>query len=683
MEAERYGLAVGRIREIAGGGCKEGIYGSYFRKTASFIAALADVREYIRDGGLHRAALEELQRLNHRLYEDILPENYGESYANPAYAASIFGPDMGRVLSFLYTEMRSLIAFAFEQDMPEMLIRMELFLEVYSSFACAWEEGRTAPGAEEVRQVLYWFASDYQEAEAERKLRMQLKPEEDFALRIIMDSDPEDLRYLYYFGEYITENELETARHLNRMPEGEIRKMADTYTEGYRIGFEVCGKDISKKKVVNIRYPLGFERLIRRAVKNFADIGLKPSIYRAGHSIFQGKGVNRIGYCAVSANRQYDYDHKDDEALLLDRQYANRCLEAVRAAFGKMKEEAAVFGGPAVVEVFGEEPFVPEVKPEACAFTEKQQELAAQYRAALGVIQNEYMKGEERSFTCIAFPIPAIGERYEEIFDEIVKINTLDYNLYREIQQKLIDALDQAEYVRIRGMGRNRTDLKVRLHRLADPERETNFENCVADVNIPVGEVFTSPLLSGTEGVLHVGRVFLAGLEYRDLEITFRDGMMADYRCGNFDKEEENRKYIRDNIMFHHDSLPLGEFAIGTNTVAYMAAKKYGIGDKLPILIAEKMGPHFAVGDTCYSHEEDLVSYNPDGKKIVARENEVSALRHEDMEKAYFHCHTDITIPYDELGELTAVREDGSGITLIREGRFVLEGCEELNRPFS
>ena len=47
--------------------------------------------------------------------------------------------------------------------------------------------------------------------------------------------------------------------------------------------------------------------------------------------------------------------------------------------------------------------------------------------------------------------------------------------------------------------------------------------------------------------------------------------------------------------------------------------RRYGITDKLPILIAEKTGPHFAVGDTCYSYEEDLVTRNPDGKQIVAR----------------------------------------------------------------
>jgi hypothetical protein len=114
-----------------------------------------------------------------------------------------------------------------------------------------------------------------------------------------------------------------------------------------------------------------------------------------------------------------------------------------------------------------------------------------------------------------------------------------------------------------------------------------------------------------------------------------------------------------------------------------MWRRKYGIEDKMPILIAEKTGPHFAVGDTCYSHEEDVKSYNFDGKEITAKENEVSALRCEDMEKAYFNCHTDITIPYDELGELSVVTKDNDVIPIIVEGRFVLPGTEALNEAFS
>ena len=70
-----------------------------------------------------------------------------------------------------------------------------------------------------------------------------------------------------------------------------------------------------------------------------------------------------------------------------------------------------------------------------------------------------------------------------------------------------------------------------------------------------------------------------------------------------------------------------------------------------------------------------------DGKEIVARENEVAALRSVNPSKAYFNCHTDITIPYDELAELTAVKKDGDRITIIQNGRFVLPGTEELNEP--
>ena len=101
----------------------------------------------------------------------------------------------------------------------------------------------------------------------------------------------------------------------------------------------------------------------------------------------------------------------------------------------------------------------------------------------------------------------------------------------------------------------------------------------------------------------------------------------------------------------------------------------------MPILIAEKTGPHFAVGDTCYSWEEDTDTFNPDGKRIVAKENECSVLRKEDPGKAYFNCHTDITIPYDELESIAVIHADGSTEDIIRDGRFVLPGTEELNVP--
>lgn len=239
-----------------------------------------------------------------------------------------------------------------------------------------------------------------------------------------------------------------------------------------------------------------------------------------------------------------------------------------------------------------------------------------------GQITNQYIIGEERSFTIIAYPVPEIGEKFEEIFAETVKINTLDYTLYQNMQQKIIDVLDQAEKVHITGKNGNKTDLYVSIWPLKDATKESAFENCVADVNIPVGEVFTSPVLKGTTGKLFVSQVYLNELKYLNLEIDFEDGVIRDYTCTNFEKEEECRKYIKENVLMNHETLPMGEFAIGTNTTAYRMARDFDIADKLPILIAEKTGPHFAVGDTCYSHEEDMVTYNPDGKQIVAREND-------------------------------------------------------------
>ena len=108
--------------------------------------------------------------------------------------------------------------------------------------------------------------------------------------------------------------------------------------------------------------------------------------------------------------------------------------------------------------------------------------------------------------------------------------------------------------------------------------------------------------------------------------------------------------------------------------------KKYGISSRLPILIAEKTGPHIAVGDTCFSMSEDIKVYNPDKKEVIARENEVSKNRHTDPDKAYFGCHTDITIPYDELGHICAVGYDGTSVMIIKDGKFVLKGTEKLNK---
>ena len=660
---ERYEIATSRIREIINEDTVSEPFKSFFCKASEFICKIDDLNSIIKSGEINDFSLDRLKELNKSLFEEIYSENYEESFANPEYAVKTLGEEYGKILCYIYTKNRGMIRNVYMGRLEEVVLQMELFTQIYNYF-----EDVEQLEYDNVYETVYSYEKDNTEIFTDLMIEDRINPDNKFAVDIVMNSDLNDLRYLYKYGEHVGFNELKMAEFLNSLSQEEIDRLAKVYTEGYRIGFINTGKDISKKGTVDIRYSLGFERIIRSAIFNFKKMGLEPVIYQAG-------------YTTTSPNRQYAYDHRYDDALYLDKAYIKRKLEVSRHAYESRKQLAGKMAGPAVIEIFGETPFEPENKKQAYALSEEQQKLKSEYITEYQTMVQEYIKGDERSFTIIAFPIPEFGDDFEQMFKETVKINTLDSEIYGKVQQNIIDALDQAEYVKVLGKGDNKTNMKVQMHDLKNPLKETNFENCLADVNIPLGEVFTSPKLKGTEGILHVSQVYLNDLKYNDLQITFEDGKIKDYTCKNFDTEEENKKFIKQNVMFNHETLPIGEFAIGTNTTAYMVAKKYHVVYKLPILIVEKMGPHFAVGDTCYSFEEDIKTYNPDGKEIVARENEVSALRKTDIKKAYFGCHTDITMPYDELGEITAVRKDGSKITIIKDGRFVLEGTELLNEP--
>ena len=539
---ERLELVMERIEAVSEeeASSVEELYRRYFFEMSELFLVLYKLAEASLSGKLAEISTLEGKKINRRLYLDV-QEDYADSYANPAYAVSKMGWEYGPLLSALDARLHGIYTSCMEGNIRYLCIYAELFVEIYNCF-----EDAQNLNVHEIRKCIYSFMHDYTEIFNADAICRLIDPEYDYFTQIVMEAELDHPAYLYRYGLYIGKDETESAHFLHSLTKQQMQAMADTFTEGYRIGFETTGKDISKKSVVEIRYPLGFE---------------------------------------------------------------------------------------------------------------------------------------ERSFTIIAYPVPSIGEKYEEIFAETVHINTLDYMLYRNMQQKIIDVLDTADRVHIKGCNGNRTDLYVKIHPLSDPAKETAFENCVADVNIPVGEVFTSPVLQKTEGKLHVTQVYLGEFLFKNLELDFENGRITAYSCTNFDSEDENRKYIEDNILFHHKTLPMGEFAIGTNTTAYRMARKYQIADKLPILIAEKTGPHFAVGDTCYTYDEDNMTYNPDGKAIIARDNEISIRRKEDISKAYFNCHTDITIPYDELGAITVVRADGTTTDIIRNGRFVVPGTEPLNEP--
>lgn len=668
---ERYELALERIKMIREEHTVSAELQDYFIQAANVVEAAMEYLNF----DYRQYSMEELEAGNQRLYGELQAAAYEKSYANPQYAEKQLG-DSGKVLSFLYTELLSLHRYARESRCTELTIHMELLIEIYNLY-----EDQDAFDIREVQKAIYYFYYDYCDVLVPDRTQEMYDARLDRYVQLVEQADLSDLRYLYGYGEAVSANEIRTAQYMNQLSQEEIDRLAFVYTDGYREGFEIAGIDLSKKKYVNLHYAVGQERMIRAAIRQFRELGLEPIIFLPAVSRLNQRQNRRNGVTATPVNRQYDYDHRYDEGIYLDSALMERKLEVLEQSYETYREFMQGYAGPAVVETFGEAPFEPVEKPESIALTKKQQDLTVEYTAQAGRLVNRYINRETYSFTIIAYPSPEIGNEFEEIFRETTKINTLDKKLYRTIQEVMINELNQAEFVRVQGIGKNRTDMKVMMHIMEHPERETNFENCLADVNIPVGEVFTSPRLTGTEGCLNVSEVYLNDLKFVDLELHFKDGKITDYTCGNFDQEEANIRFVKENLLQNRETLPIGEFAIGTNTTAYVMANRYQIVYKLPILIVEKMGPHFAVGDTCYSYSEENRLFNPDGKEIVAKDNECSILRKEDESKAYFHCHTDITIPYAEIGSIRSVHADGTEVEIMRNGRFVLPGTEELNRP--
>jgi aminopeptidase len=676
MTEERLALSMERIRSVRKDTGMDDTLHAFFMSAAEFLTGVFDLKEKLDSGTYRTLSLAEMQKLQSELYKDVLPEGYRESFLNPAAAVRKLGPEYGRVLSALYAEVRSVLRMVYEERYEDIPPVLELFLQIYGKFL----RGETVNAAQ-AEDAVYWYAFDYLDVTVPERTRELLKADcENPEDQITFGFPLSDLRYLFLSGDYISEETLKTAEFMNLLPEETVQKAARTLTDGFKRGFEVAGKDIKKKKTVQIIYRRGFERLVLEEVRLFQEMGLAPVFPRT--ALRQSDKLLRAGAgcTSESPNLQFEYDHRCDSAIFFRKAYSDRRLTLLAGAYEELKNEAAVLAGPVLMEVFGEKPFEPENKPESYSYGKTQTEELNRHLIETMNLRERYLPNAEKSFSIISWPVPEIGKDFESIFADTVRINTLDSDYYTALQQKIIDVFDEAEFIEVKGKEKETTDLKISLIRLQDPASETKFENCVADVNIPAGEVFTTPVLSGTDGVLKVREVYVEGILFQNLYIRFRDGMAIDYGCANGKTEKEGKKLVREIILKEHDVLPMGEFAVGTNTLVSFTAEKYHIGHLLPILISEKAGPHFALGDTCYTREEDQVTRNPDGKKIAARDNEITIQRKEDPAKAYFGCHTDVPVPYGEIGFLSAVREDGSRTDIIRDGLFVLPGTEDLNQ---
>jgi leucyl aminopeptidase (aminopeptidase T) len=600
---------------------------------------------------------------NNDLYRELLPQHYEKSYANPEYCSKLFGAAAGQAMASIYYCFKSLIREAY-------LHKTALIVEYAGALMRLFEyiKGAAEIKAEPVIEIERSLTIENLDEKKEIELNEKFNPGFNFYKDIVGASGGDDLRYLFRYGCYISYNEIKTADHLNRLDENEILKLAGHIAGAFIEGFTTENKDRGARNFVKIIFCAGFERVVKAVMADFAKRGFEVII---------------SSVVSTNPNRQADYDHRYDEKPLLSDEYNAAIIGSYKNAFDRVSNLTAKFSGQIRIGKFGETPFSPAESKFSRTLNKKEQDLYNKLTHEAAALFSEKVPDKNTSFSIISFPTPDIGDNFSEIFREILRINTLDTNKYILIQQKIIDALDRADFVRVKGAGKNKTDIRVKMHKLADPEKHTNFYNCGADVNIPAGEVFTTPMLKGTEGTLHIEETYLSGFNYIDLTLKFKNGVITGYSCKNFKSAAENKKYIEQNLFSLKKDLPIGEFAIGTNTLAYAAAKKFDILHKLPILITEKMGPHFAIGDSCYLYVEEIPIYNQINKKeITARDNERTILRKTDLQKAYTFVHVDITLPYESIGAIAAVSASGKrSVSIIENGRFVLKGCEELNKP--
>lgn len=636
---------------------------AFLLQTAEYLTKCFKLEKDLDENFFESKTTAQIKTILNPFYSELRPRNYQKSYMNPDYAADVFGSKTGKYIYALYYHFIQFKNFAFEHKIYQMEKYNRMFLEMYAHFSS---------GKKFSEKFLKELAVSYNSSNDPDEIFYSYKEMfgRDFThyREIVLNSSPKDIKYLYRYNINITDNEIRTVEFFRHYSKQKLDALAKQIAKAYAQGFINSDKELSRKSSVLLRFSAGQEELIKRLIfflnKNY---GLESIVGPPS---------------TTPVNKQINHDLKFINATYLNKEFADKRLEATENAMSRIKDDLDAYSGIILVESFGEKPFSPQSKKTAWSLSPEQQLVFQNLVSRNQQLRQKFIPRTETSFCIIAFPSPEIGKDFESIFEDIMEVNMLDSGKYEKIQKNIIDAIDKAERVHVKGRNGNLTDIIIMNQKLKNPAKHTNYCNCGADVNIPVGEVFTSPKLTGTNGTLHIKETFLNGLKFKELRLEFKDGFISDYSCSNFKKKEDNEKFIKENLIFPHKTLPIGEFAIGTNTLAYTVAKKYDILEVLPVLIIEKMGPHFAIGDTCYSHEEDKAVFNPiDNKQITARDNEMSINRKKDHAKAYTGVHTDITLPYEDIDFISGIASDGEKIDIIRSGRFIVKGTEDLNIP--
>lgn len=581
--------------------------------------------------------------------------DYAHNFANPKYLHE---------LGFVDVDLLSIIYYAFDKSLRNIMLNRPIFVWNKSDLLIALRE--------------YFKDLDREKLQAEfdkQFCKIQVHIEDALMLersttincfnRVLEEANSSNLDWMSGYGVYISELEQEMCQYWYALPKVTIDKIANHIVNAFFHGFLSQSRTIGNRSNIRIMYAIGQEALAQRIVEILQKRGMEPIILMPSSIAYEGQCLeDHSNDCAIYLNSQCFEAQKNAYSIAIERYQ-----EYIKNTCGFIR--IGTFGNKVETYMISKYAYQP-----SCDTLKMYNAVIAENRS----IESKLLKPDTLSFCSAVFPDKRVGNNFEDIFDGFFKLNTEESEPYELIQEKLIGILDKCDKVHVVGMNGNITDLNVSMINLKNRLTYTKFLNCGGDINVPHGEMFTTPVLAKTNGILNVKEIFLKDKYYKNLKLTFKDGLVIDYDCDNFLDIEENKCYVFKNLLNSNKNVPIGEFSIGTNTLAYRMALDFDLFSRLPILLAEKMGPHIAIGDPCFARGEDSPVYNIySGKEMVARENEITRNR-KDNPDCYVNFHTDITIPFNEIGLFmgvdTKLEEEH---VIIRDGRFVPSVANKLN----
>ncbi|MCK9288295.1 MAG: aminopeptidase [Sphaerochaetaceae bacterium] len=580
--------------------------------------------------------------------------DYDHSFSNPEYLNSLGFNDCD-LISLTYDMLLTSLSSA--------ILKRPLFIWDKTSVILALQHYFKNNNRDELQHALDQIFLDLVQELEFNKEKEKSTPDNIFNA-ILASANKDDLTWMVHYGTYISQMDKDMAIFWFNLEASVVDRLARHIVHAFLHGFISQSRKIAGRKYVRLVYTIGQEALVQKVVKQFEAKGFQVIILQPNRG---------------TVNAQHIADHTFQDAM----HYDSRCYEHELESFIVAQDAYAIditsTCGLVKIGQFGSK--IQAVFPSEYAYkpTSKTKKLYMELLSKRRTKEASLLPPDTLSFCSVVFPDMNIGERFKEIFDDFCILNTQESEPYELIQKSLIDLLDMCDYVHIKGQDGNGTDLKIHLPLLANPEKETKFLNCGGDLNIPHGELFTTPVLEGTQGTLHIKYIYLNTIPYKDLMLKFEDGRVVSYTCSVFGDQSKDEQYVFDNLLRQTEQVSMGEFSIGTNTLAYKIANMYDLVEQLPILLVEKMGPHIAIGDPCFARGEASPVYDLyTGKEMIARYNEITC-DYSKNNDCYFNFHTDITIPFGQIGFIRGITADQTVISIMEQGRFIPEEAKKLN----